>query len=396
MELAERLSQVKPSATLAISAKAKAMKAEGIDVVGFGAGEPDFDTPDHIKEAAIKAINDGFTKYTPAGGTDELKDSIIERAKKDYDLDYNRSQVLVSCGAKHTLYNFFQAACQKGDQVIITAPYWLTYPAQVLLADAEPVIINTTEENGFRVTPEQLEASITPRTRVLVLNSPSNPTGAAYSAGELEKIAEIIVKHDLMVVSDEIYDKLVYDDYSHISIACINEEVKKRTILVNGVSKTYSMTGWRIGYALGDKDVIGGMSRIQSQSTSNPTSISQAASVAALSGPQDCIDEMKKAFDERRRYIVDRLNKIPGISCFMPKGAFYSFPNVSSYYGKSFEDTEIKSSLDMAAYLLKNALVAVVPGEPFGADNYIRLSYATSMDNIVEGLNRIEESLKKL
>jgi aspartate aminotransferase len=394
--LSSRARSLKPSPTLAINAKAKAMQAQGIHVISFGAGEPDFDTPENIKRAAVKAIEEGFTKYTPVGGIDELKDAIIQKFQRDNQLTYKRSQILVSCGGKHSFYNLAQALFDQGDEVIIPAPYWVSYPPMVELADATPVIVKTKEENGFRLTPEDLKKAITPKTKALILNSPSNPTGGAYGKEDLEKIAEIVLSKHLFVISDEIYEKIVYDDFKFLSIASLSEEVKSRTIIVHGVAKTYAMTGWRIGYTAGPEEIISAMNNIQSQSTSNPTSIAQKASVEALMGPQEDVKKMVKAFNERRNYIVDRLNKIKGVTCFKPLGAFYVFPNFSSYYGRSYQGKRISNSTELADYFLDVAKVAVVPGVEFGDDAFERLSFATSMENIKEGLDRIEEALKNL
>jgi aspartate aminotransferase len=396
MVLAERVKGIKPSPTLTVDARAKAMKAEGIDVVGFGAGEPDFDTPENIKEAAVRALKSGFTKYTPVGGTDELKDAIINKLKNDNGIVYDRSQIIVSTGAKHSLYNVAQALYGPGDEVIIPAPYWVSYPDQVILNDASPVIVQTKEEEGFVLTAEAFERAITPRTRALILNSPSNPTGLGYPKESLEKIAEVAVRHKVMVISDEIYEKITYDGFRHVSIASLGSEIKDLTITINGLSKSHAMTGWRLGYAAGPKEVIGAMTKIQSQSTSNPCSITQKAAVEALNGPQDFLPVMVAEFDKRRKYIVERLNAIPGFSCPMPVGAFYAFPRVSPIYGKSFKGKEIKGSADLAAYLLEEAKVAVVSGDAFGADEYIRLSYATSMATIEKGLDRIEKAVSEL
>lgn len=396
MDISKRMSNIKPSPTLAVSAKAKAMKARGIDVIGFGAGEPDFDTPDHIKETAIKAIKDGFTKYTPAGGIEELKIAVCEKFKKDNYLDYEPGEILVSCGAKHSLYNICQALLYEGDEVIIPSPYWVSYPDMVYLAGATPVILNTEQENEFKMTPESLSAKITPKTKAVILNSPSNPTGAAYLKDELKKIAQVVLDTGIVVISDEIYEKIVYDDFEFFSIVTVEPRVKAQTIIVNGVSKTYSMTGWRIGYAAGPADIIKSMTNIQSQSTSNPTSIAQKASLEALTGPQEFIHEMVHEFDRRRTYMVDRLNAIPGLSCFTPKGAFYTFPNVSGVFGRRAGEHEIKDSTSLATYFLETANVAVVAGVGFGADNHIRLSYATSFENIEKGLNRIQTAVERL
>ncbi len=396
MSIAKRALAIKPSPTLAIAAKAKAMKAQGIDVVDFGVGEPDFDTPDNVKLAGIRAIQSGFTKYTPAGGTDELKEAVIQKFKQDNGLQYEKSQVLISCGAKHSLYNIAEALFDPGDEIIIPSPYWVSYPDQVLLNDANPVIVETTEDEGFKLSAKKLAKSITKKTKALVLNSPSNPTGLAYDRQTLEDIAALVVKHNIYVISDEIYEKLIYDGFTHTSIASLGAEIKDRTIVVNGVSKSHAMTGWRIGYAAGPKDVINAMANIQSQSTSNPTSISQKAATEALRGPQDFIQTMNTEFDKRRRYMVERLNKIAGITCLMPVGAFYAFPRVSSLYGKSVNGKVIKNSSDFSAYLLEHAKVALVSGDAFGADSYIRLSYATSMESIRRGLDRIESAVQML
>ena len=396
MGIAKRAMAIKPSPTLATAAKAKAMKAQGIDVVDFGVGEPDFDTPENVKQAGIKAIQSGFTKYTPAGGTDELKEAVVEKLKKDNGLQYEKSQVLISCGAKHSLYNIAEALFNPGDEVIIPSPYWVSYPDQVLLNDAVPVIVETTEEEGFKLSAKKLEKAVTKKTKALVLNSPSNPTGLAYDKKTLEEIAAIAVRHKIYVISDEIYEKLIYDGFKHFSIASFGREVKDLTIVVNGVSKSHAMTGWRIGYAAGPKDVITAMANIQSQSTSNPASISQKAAVEALRGPQDFTRTMNIEFDKRRKYMVERLNRIKGMSCLMPVGAFYAFPKVSQLYGKSVDGRRIANSSELAAYLLEEAKVALVSGDAFGADAYIRLSYATSLENITKGLDRIEQPVARL
>jgi aspartate aminotransferase len=394
--LSSRAKSLKPSPTLAINAKAKSMQAQGIHVISFGAGEPDFDTPQNIKQAAKRAIDDGFTKYTPVGGTDDLKDAIIKKFQRDNGLTYKRSEIIVSCGGKHSFYNLAQAIFDQGDEVIVPAPYWVSYPPMVALANGTPVIVETTEKNEFKITPDELKKAVTPKTKALIINSPSNPTGSAYTKKELEKVAEIAISKNFFVISDEIYEKIVYDGFQSVSIASLNDEIKKRTIVVHGVAKTYAMTGWRIGYTAGSEEIIAAMSNIQSQSTSNPTSIAQKASVEALIGSQDEVGKMVTAFGQRRNYIVDRLNKIPGVSCYKPVGAFYVFPNFSSYYGKSFQGKKIGNSTGLADYFLDVAKVAVVPGVEFGADPFERLSYATSMEDIKEGLNRIEEALKKL
>ncbi|MGD9650854.1 MAG: pyridoxal phosphate-dependent aminotransferase [Candidatus Dadabacteria bacterium] len=396
MKLSARANRIQPSATLAITAKEKALKAQGIDVVGFGAGEPDFDSPDYVKEAAVEAIKKGYTKYTPVGGIDQLKDAIIERMKQDYGFGYEKAELVVSCGAKHTLFNLTQAIIESGDEVIIPAPYWVSYPEQVTFAEGTPVILETREEDGFRIDPDELKKLITPKTRALVLNYPSNPTGVTYSEAELRAIVDVAMAAGITIISDEIYDKIIYDGAKHTPVASLGEDVKKATILVNGASKTYSMTGWRIGFAAGDKDVIKAMANIQGQSTSNPTSIAQWAAVSAYASPQDLITQRTAEFEKRKDYIVDRLNSIPGIKCVSPRGAFYAFPNVSACYGKSFNGKAVSSSLDFTGFLLDEAKVAVVPGDSFGADSNVRISFATSMENIVKGMDRIEEAVAKL
>jgi aspartate aminotransferase len=396
LELSQKMSSIKPSPTLSLDAKAKAMKAEGIDVVNFGVGEPDFDTPENIKDAAINALRNGFTKYTPVGGIDDLKTAIVDKLKNDNNIEYGKNEIIVSCGAKHSLYNIAGALLDAGDEVIIPAPFWVSYPDQVLLNDAVPVIVKTVEKSSFMVTPELLKPLLSVRTKALILNSPSNPTGMAYDLKSLEAIAELSISHGFYIISDEIYEKIIYDGFRHVSIASLSNEVRQRTITVNGLSKSHSMTGWRIGYAAGPKDVIGAMTKIQSQSTSNPTSIAQKAAVEALTGPQDFIPKMLSEFDRRRQYILDRLNNINGVTCARPVGAFYVFPNVSGFYGKKFNDQPINSSFDLSAYFLNNAHVAAVPGGAFGDDSYIRLSYATSMESIQKGIDRIEDALLKL
>jgi aspartate aminotransferase len=396
MKLAERMDTLKPSPTLAVTAKAKAMKAQGIDVVGFGAGEPDFDTPENIKKAAIKALDEGFTKYTPSGGIEELKDAIIAKFKNDNGLSYDRSQIVVTCGAKHAIYALAEAILNPGDEVIIPAPYWVSYPEITSIAGGKPVIVEATEKEDFKVDPHRLKKAITSKTRALVINSPSNPTGSAYEASELMKIADIAVEKGILIISDEIYEKFVYDGFTFTSIASVDQKVKGLTIVINGVSKTYSMTGWRIGYAAGPKEIISAITDLQSQSTSNAMSIAQKASVEALQGPQDSVTTMVREFDKRRKFMVEKLNSISGVSCYNPKGAFYCFPNVSSYYGKSFNNKKIQGSADMSTYLLEEAKVAVVSGDAFGADEHIRLSYAISAESIRKGLDRIETALKNL
>jgi aspartate aminotransferase len=394
--LSDRARKIKPSPTLTIDAKAKAMKADGLDIVNFGVGEPDFDTPDNIKEAAIKAIREGFTKYTPVGGIDQLKDAVIEKFKRDNSLHYTRDEIIVSCGAKHSLYNIAQALFSPGDEVLIPSPYWVSYPEQVLLNDAIPVFIKTYESDFFMVKTDALESHITEKTKAIILNSPSNPTGLTYDKKNLERIAEIALRHGLYVISDEIYEKLTYDGFRHVSIASLDNSIKTKTIVVNGLSKSYAMTGWRIGFAAGPKEIIKAMTNIQSQSTSNPASIAQKAAVEALNGPQDFIKTMLAEFDKRRRFLVAELNSLPAVRCLTPRGAFYAFPNISKLYGMSGDNGKISSSSDFALYLLEKANVALVHGGAFGDDNYIRLSYATSVQEIKKGVDRIREALNRL
>ncbi|MBN2283197.1 MAG: pyridoxal phosphate-dependent aminotransferase [Deltaproteobacteria bacterium] len=396
MKLAERVQRIQPSATLAITARANALKAEGKDIIGFGAGEPDFDTPMNIKRAAIDAIHQGFTKYTPVAGTDELREAIAEKFRRDNNLVYRKSQIVVSCGAKHSLANLSQVLFERGDEVIIPAPYWVSYPDIVCLSDAEPVIVKTDETTNFKMTPGQLSESITKRTKALILNSPSNPTGAVYTRDELAALAEIVLEHDMVVISDDIYEHILYDDVPFCTIANISEEMKEKTIVVNGVSKTYAMTGWRIGYAAGPEEIMSQVAKVQSQNTSNPSSIAQKAALEAIRGGQDTVGIMVSEFQKRRDYIVAALNDIEGISCTMPAGAFYVFPTVSGLYGRSFRGTSITNSTELAAWLLDDALVAVVPGAAFGSDAHMRLSYAASMAHIERGMERISDAVNGL
>lgn len=394
MELSKKALQVSASPTLAIDAKFKAMKADGIDVIGFGCGEPDFDTPDNIKGMAVKAIEDGQTKYTPASGTLALKKAICDKLKKDNGLDYTPANIVVSNGAKHSLINAFNAITNPGDEIIVPAPYWVSYTEMIKMADGVPVIIETTEEDGFKFTAQQLRDAITPKTKALVLNSPSNPTGMLYSEAELREIAEIAVENDIFVVADEIYEKLIYDGKEHVSIASFNEEIKNRTILVNGVSKSYAMTGWRIGFTAANAEVTKVMANMQSHAASNPSSISQAAALEAYIGEQNTVEEMRKVFEERRNYMVERINSIDGVSCKKPEGAFYVMMNIKDVFGKEVDGKVITNSDEFCEVLLEKSLVALVPGSGFGIEGYVRWSYATSMENIVKGLDRLEEFLR--
>jgi aspartate aminotransferase len=396
MKLATRVSRIAPSPTLAMAATAKAMAAQGIDVVDFSTGEPDFDTPEPVKAAAEAAIRSGFTKYTPSSGIDELRGAIVEKLKIEQGLQYEKSQVLISCGAKHSLYNLAEALLEAGDEIIIPTPYWVSYSDQALLNDATAVLLPTREADGYAIDPAELERSITPKTKALIINSPGNPTGATYGLKMLEQIATIAVRRNILVISDEIYEKVLYDGATHVSIASLGPEIAARTVVINGVSKAYAMTGWRIGYAAGPKDLITAMGNIQSQSTSNPCSISQKAAVAALRSGEAFTRQMVAEFDRRRRVIIEGLNKISGISCRMPNGAFYAFPNIKGVLGRQGPSGPVNTPTELAAYLLKEAQIAVVPGEPFGSQEHIRLSYATSMEMIKRGLDRLELALKKL
>jgi aspartate aminotransferase len=392
--ISKRVLSIKTAPTLAIDAKAKLLKQQGIDILIFATGEPDFDTPSNIKDAAIKAINEGFTKYCPVSGTPELKNAIIEKLKRDNNLDYEQSEIIVSCGAKHSLYNLFQTVIDDGDEIIIPAPFWVSYPDMAIIAGAKPVIINTDDKTGFKISCEQLKNAITAKTKAMVINSPSNPTGAVYTQKELESIAQICIEKNILIIADDIYEKLVYDDFKFTSIASVSKQAKDRTVVVNGLSKAYAMTGWRIGYAAGNKEIIAGMSKIQSQSTSNPTSISLKAAVEALNGEQNSVEMMRKEFEKRRNFIVEQLNSISGITCAKPQGAFYVFPNIKEFLGKTLKGKTINSDMDFADFLLQEAKIAIVPGSPFGAQGYIRFSYATSMENLKKGMERLKEALQ--
>lgn len=394
--IATRLDGVGASETLVIAAKAKELKDQGIDVVSFTIGEPDFDTPIHIKQAAIDALNEGFTKYTAPEGITELRKAIVEQIKNDLELDYNWKQVVVTNGSKQALYNFFQAALNKGDQVLVPAPYWLSYPPMLKLAGAVPKILNTTPRQGFKITPEQLKKAIKPKTKAIILNSPSNPTGATYTKAELEALAVVLEEHNLWVVSDDAYSKMIYEEQSFYSIAKFSKKLYDKTIIFNTLSKSYAMTGWRVGYAVGPQEILTAIGIIQSQSTSGVNAIAQKAALKAVIGPQACVRAMVKEFEQRRSVALEELSKIKKISCFKPQGAFYLFPDVSKYYKTRFQNRQINNSEDMATYLLEEAKVATIPGKVFGADKYIRLSYATSVANIQKGILRIKEALEQL
>jgi len=396
MELSKRAQQISPSITLSITAKARELKDQGVDVISFGAGEPDFDTPKHIQDEGIRAIKEGFTRYTAASGINELKEAICTKLKKENDLEYDLGQIVISNGAKHSLYNAFLAIINPGDEVIIPVPYWVSYPELVKLADGVPVYINLKEDNDFKIDVDELRNKITSKTKAIILNYPNNPTGSIYNKAELTEIAEIAVQNNIYVISDEIYEKLIYDGNEHVSIASLSKEIKDLTILINGVSKAYSMTGWRIGYAAGNHKVIKAMSSIQSHSTSNPNSIAQKAAVAALTGDQEPIKNMVKEFSRRRDYMVDKLNSIRGITCNKPSGAFYVMANISKFFGSTVDGREITNSVEFAEVLLDKGEVAVIPGSAFGTDRFVRLSYATSMENIKRGLDKIEEFVKSI
>ncbi len=396
MKLAARVSRIAPSPTLAMAATAKAMAAQGLDIVDFSTGEPDFDTPEPVKAAAEAAIRAGFTKYTPSSGIDELRGAVVEKLSAELGVRYEKSQVLVSCGAKHSLYNLAEALLEAGDEIIIPTPYWVSYSDQALLNDATPILMPTREDEGYAVRPAELERLITPKTKAILVNSPCNPTGATYDRSTLEQIAAVAIRHDLIVISDEIYEKVLYDGASHVSIASLGPEIAARTVIINGVSKAYAMTGWRIGYAAGPKELITAMANIQSQSTSNPCSIAQKAAVAALRLGEPFTLKMVEEFSRRRKTIVEGLNNIPGVTCSMPRGAFYAFPNIRALLGKRGPSGMLKTPNEMANYLLNDAHIAVVPGEPFGSHDHLRLSYATSMTNIIRGLERLGQAFAKL
>ena len=395
MELSTRVQAIKPSPTLAVTARAAKLKAEGKDIIGLGAGEPDFDTPQHIKDAAIGAINKGFTKYTAVGGTPSLKAAVIAKFKRDNGLDYTAKQILVSCGGKQSFFNLALAYINPGDEVIIPAPYWVSYPDIVIIAEGKPVIVEAGIEQGFKMTAAQLEAAITPKTKMVVINSPSNPSGAVYTQEDLLALGEVLRKHpDILIATDDMYEHVALTDAKFVNILNACPDLYPRTMVLNGVSKAYSMTGWRIGYAAGPENIITAMENVQSQSTSNPTSISQVAAEAALNGDQGCITPMVKAFRERHVYVVNELNKIPGVKCIMAGGAFYAFPDAREAIAKLHQRGTIKAATDIALseYLLEHAGVAVVPGSAFGSEGYMRLSFATSMENLQNALGRIAKA----
>lgn len=395
MELSKRVQAIKPSPTLAVTARASKLKAEGKDIIGLGAGEPDFDTPQHIKDSAIAAINKGFTKYTAVGGTPSLKQAIIAKFKRDNGLDYTAKQILVSCGGKQSFFNLALAVINPGDEVIIPAPYWVSYPDIVLIAEGKPVIVQTGIEQNFKMSAAQLAAAITTKTKIVVINSPSNPSGAVYCLEELQALGEVLRKYpQILIATDDMYEHIALRDEKFVNILNACPDLYSRTMVLNGVSKSYAMTGWRIGYAAGPEHIITAMENVQSQSTSNPTSISQVAAEAALNGDQGCIAPMLKAFRERHLFVVDALNKIPGVKCIMSGGAFYAFPDVRPVITALYQKSIIKEATDVALseYLLEQAGVAIVPGSAFGSEGYIRLSFATSMENLKNAISRISKA----
>lgn len=396
LTLSRKAQAVKPSSTLAITAKAKELRAKGIDVVGFGAGEPDFNTPENVCNVAIEAIRDGFTKYTPASGTNELKEAICKKFKEFNGLYYKPEQIVVSNGGKHALSNVFDAILNPGDEVIIPAPYWLSYPEMVKLSDGVPVFVTGEKENGYKVTAAQIEEAVTDRTKALIINTPSNPTGMVYHEDELRAIADVVVKHDIYVVADEMYEYLIYGDEKHVSIASFHDEIYKRTITCSGLSKSYAMTGWRVGYTGSSKEIAKLMGSIQSHATSNPNSIAQKAAVEALEGPQETVDIMKEEFDKRRKYMYDHISKMPYVSTLEPKGAFYIFVDAKEALEREYKGAEIGTTARLAEILLEDYSVAVVPCSDFGFPGHIRLSYAISMEQIKKGLDRMERFLKEL
>lgn len=387
IQLASRVGALTPSSTLAITAKAKELKAQGKDVIGLGAGEPDFNTPQHIIEAAVQSMNEGYTKYTPSGGLPDLKKEIAAKLKADQGLEYQLNEIIVTSGAKHGLYTLFQVLLNEGDEVIIPIPYWVSYPEQVKLAGGNPVYVEGLEQNNFKITPDQLREKVTDKTKAVIINSPSNPTGMVYSQEELKAIGAVCLEKGILIISDEIYEKLIYGDAEHISIAQLSAELKKQTIIINGVSKSHSMTGWRIGYAAGDSRIIKAMTDLASHSTSNPTTPAQYATIAAYAGEQKAVEVMRSAFEERLEIIHGKLNKIPGISCIKPQGAFYLFPNAK----EAALISGCKDVDEFAEVLLTESNVAVVPGSGFGAPDYMRLSYATSLDQLEEAVSRIRQ-----
>jgi len=396
VKFSKKIQRIEPSMTLAVDAKAKELRANGVDIIGFGAGEPDFDTPDKIKKAGIAAIETNMTHYTPVGGIDALKQAIVNKFERDNNLIYKKNQILVSCGAKHSLFNIAQVLWEEGDEIIVPAPYWVSYPDIIRYAGAKPVIIDTLSTNEFKITPDQISSAVTANTRAIIINSPSNPTGSAYSKKELEGIAECALSNKLLIVSDEIYEKVVFDGFEQHSICSIGKEVQNNSILINGVSKSYAMTGWRIGYLAANEEIVKQAGKLQGQSTSNPTSISQMASITALNDTDSDVRQMIEEFQKRRDTILNCLLRIPFVECYKPVGSFYTFPDFSAFYGKSFKGEKIEGSMQLANFLLDEGKVALVPGIAFGAEKNLRLSFAASMDTIIQGVDRITKALDLL
>ena len=393
MKFSRRVQSIQPSMTLAIDAKAKKLRANGVDVIGFGAGEPDFDTPDKIKQSGIEAIEQNATHYTPVGGIEALKQAIVNKLERDNNLVYEKSQILVSCGAKHSFFNLAQVLWEEGDEIIVPAPYWVSYPDIIRYVGAKPTIIDTLSANEFKITPDQIKAAVTPNTRAIIINSPSNPTGAAYNKKELEAIAECALRNNLLIVSDEIYEKVIFDGFEQHSICTMGEEVQKNSVLINGVSKSYAMTGWRIGYLAANKEIVKQAEKLQGQSTSNPTSISQMASITALNNAEADVRWMVDEFQKRRDILLNCLLNIPPVKYYKPVGSFYAFPDFSAFYGKSFEGKKVEGSIQLANFLLKEGKVALVPGIAFGADKNLRMAFASSVDTIRQGVDRITQTL---
>jgi len=396
MKLSQFTRQLKPSETLAISTKAKTLRAQGRNIIDFGLGEPDFATPSNVIRAAEHAMAEGFTKYTPPAGLPALRQAIADKLKRENDLDYTPEEIIVSCGAKQALYNVAMVLLDAGDEVLIPGPYWVTYPTQVLLAGGTPVIIPTTVANDFKITGDMLRRYLTPKTKGLILNSPCNPTGAVYTPAELEDLARVLLDTDLFIITDEIYEHIIYDGLKQISIATLDPALKARSIVVNGFSKAYAMTGWRLGYCAGPREVIEMCDRLQSQTTSNATAFAQVAGIEALTGPQESVGAMAQAFEERRNFVVQRLNAIHGITCNTPRGAFYIFPNIAALFGRRAQGQPLTTAAEVADYLLEAAGVAVVPGDAFGDDHYMRISYASSMAELEDGLTRIDQAVQQL
>lgn len=396
MKFSKRIQSIQPSMTLAIDAKAKELRADGRDIISFGAGEPDFDTPDKIKRAGVEAIEKNATHYTPVGGIETLKQAIINKFERDNNLSYEKNQIFVSCGAKHSFFNLVQVLWEEGDEIIVPAPYWVSYPDIIRYSGAKPVIIDALSENEFKITTDQIEESVTPNTRAIIINSPSNPTGSAYKKNELEAIAECALRNKLLIVSDEIYEKILFDGFKQYSICSMGKEIQKNSVLINGVSKSYAMTGWRIGYLAANQEIVKQVAKLQSQSTSNPTSISQVASITALNDSETDVSSMVEKFQQRRDALLNYLLKIPLMKCYKPVGSFYIFPDFSAYYGKSFKGKKVVGSIQMASFLLEQGDVALVPGIAFGADKNLRMAFASSMDTIKQGVDRITKSLELL